>query len=132
MSFLVRVIINGVAIWFATLLLSGLQIVGGTTTAQQIGIIGLIALVFGIVNAIVKPVARIISLPLFILTLGLFTLVVNALMLMLTAWLTGSLSWGLRVDSFGTAIIGALIISIVSFTLSVLTGTTSKRRRASR
>ncbi len=128
MSFLVRVVINGVAIWFAALLLSGLEIVGGTTTLQQVGIIALIALVFGIVNAIVKPIAQIISIPLFILTLGLFTLVVNALMLMLTAWLTEAASWGLRVDSFGTAVIGALIISIVSFTLSVLTGTSDRRR----
>jgi len=128
MSFVVRVVINGIAIWFAALLLSGLEIVGGTTTAQQIGIIALIALVFGIVNAIVKPIAQLISLPLFILTLGLFTLVVNALMLMLTAWVTEATSWGLRVDSFGTAVIGALIISVVSFTLSVLTGANDRHR----
>ena len=61
MNFLVRVVINGVAIWFAALLLSGLEIVGGTTTLQRIGVIALIALVFGIVNAIVKPVAQILS-----------------------------------------------------------------------
>jgi putative membrane protein len=128
MSFFARVVINGIAIWFAALLLSGLEIVGGSTTWQKIGIIALIALVFGIINAIVKPIAQVLSFPLFILTLGLFTLVINALMLMLTAWITESASWGLRVDSFGTAVIGALIISIVSFTLSVLTGTHEKRR----
>ena len=128
MSFFLRVVINGVAIWFATLLVSGMEIVGGDTTAQKVGILALIALVFGIVNAIVKPIAQLISLPLFILTLGLFTLVVNALMLMLTAWVTGATSWGLRVDSFGTAVIGALIISVVSFTLSVLTGANDRHR----
>lgn len=127
MGFLLRVIINGVAIWLATLLLSGLEIVGGDTTLQEVGIIALIALVFGLVNAIVKPIVKLVSLPLYILTLGLFTLVVNALMLMLTAWITEHGTWGLRVDSFGTAVVGALIISIVSFVLSIVTGANRKR-----
>ena len=116
MSFVLRVIINGIAIWFATLILPGLLIVGTDTPWQTVGVILLIGLVFGIVNAIVK----LISLPLYILTLGLFTLVVNALMLMLTAWITEQSSWGLRIDNFGTAVLGALVISIVSFVLSVL------------
>ena len=127
MGFVLRVIINGIAIWFATLLLSGLEIVGGADTPQKVGIIALIALVFGIINAIVKPFVVLISLPIYILTLGLFTLVVNALMLMLTAWITEQTDWGLRVDSFGTAVIGALIISVVSFVLSVLTGANRDR-----
>ncbi len=120
MSFVLRVIINGIAIWFATLILPGLVIVGTDTPWQTVGVILLIGLVFGIVNAIVKPIVKLISLPLYILTLGLFTLVVNALMLMLTAWITEQSSWGLRIDNFGTAVLGALVISIVSFVLSVL------------
>ncbi|MCC2309227.1 phage holin family protein [Cellulomonas chengniuliangii] len=120
MSFVLRVIINGIAIWFATLILPGLVIVGTDTAWQTVGVILLIGLVFGIVNAIVKPIVKLISLPLYILTLGLFTLVVNALMLMLTAWITEQSSWGLRIDNFGTAVLGALVISIVSFALSVL------------
>ena len=121
MGFVVRVLINGVAIWLATLVLPGLTIVGADTTAQSIGIILLVALVFGLVNAIVKPVVAILSIPLYILTLGLFTLIVNALMLTLTEWITEQTSWGLRIDDFGTAILGALIISIVSFVLSAMT-----------
>ncbi|ROS23870.1 phage holin family protein [Cellulomonas sp. PhB150] len=120
MAFLLRVLINGVAIWLATILLSGLDIVGYDTTWQHVGIIVLIALVFGLVNAIVKPIVAILSIPLYILTLGLFTLVVNALMLMLTAWITEFTTWGLRVDDFWWAVLGGLIISIVSFALSVL------------
>lgn len=120
MSFVVRVLINGVAIWFATLVLSGLTIVGADSNLEQAGIILLIALVFGIVNAVVKPIVAFLSIPLYILTLGLFTLVVNALMLMLTAWITEQTSWGLRIDNFGTAVLGALIISVVSFVLSVI------------
>ncbi|MBO0898818.1 phage holin family protein [Cellulomonas sp. zg-ZUI199] len=121
MGFVVRVLINGVAIWLATLILPGLVIVGGETTTQTVGIILAVALVFGIVNAIVKPVVALLSLPLYILTLGLFTLVVNALMLLLTEWITEQTSWGLRINDFGTAVLGALIISIVSFVLSSMT-----------
>ena len=120
MAFVVRVLITGVAIGLATLVLSGLEIVGGDSNWETAGIILLIALVFGLVNAIVKPIVAFISIPLYILTLGLFTLVVNALMLMLTAWITEQTSWGLRIDNFGTAVLGALIISVVSFVLSVL------------
>jgi len=120
MAFFVRVLINGIAIWLATLILPGLEIVGGETGWQQLGIILLIALVFGIVNAIVKPIVAFLSIPLYILTLGLFTIVVNALMLMLTAWITEATSWGLRIDNFGVACWGGIIIAIVSLVLSVL------------
>ncbi|WP_258725470.1 phage holin family protein [Cellulomonas sp. NS3] len=119
MGFVLRVLINGVAIWLATLLLSGLTVVGGDSTAERAGIILLVALIFGIVNAVVKPLVALLSLPLYILTLGLFTLVVNALMLMLTAWITERADWGLRIDDFWTALVGALIIAVVSFVLSV-------------
>lgn len=120
MGFVLRVLINGVAIWLATLLLSGLTVVGGDTTAGRAGVILLVALIFGIVNAVVKPFVALLSLPLYVLTLGLFTLVVNALMLMLTAWITERSDWGLRIDDFWTALVGALIISVVSFALSVV------------
>ena len=88
-------------------MLSGLTIVGGATPPQRSAIILLVALVFGIVNAVVKPLVAFLSIPLYILTLGLFTLVVNALMLMLTAWITEATGWGLRIANFGTALLGA-------------------------
>lgn len=124
MGFVIRVLANGVAIWLATLVLSGLEIVGSQSPAQTVGIVLLVALVFGLVNAIVKPIVKLISLPLYVLTLGLFTLVVNALMLMLTAWITEQTTWGLRIDNFGTAVLGALIVSVVSM---VLSSTASKK-----
>ncbi|GEA86961.1 phage holin family protein [Cellulomonas cellasea] len=120
MGFVLRVLINGVAIWLATLVLSGLTVVGGDSTAERAGIVLLVALIFGIVNAVVKPLVAFLSFPLYILTLGLFTLVVNALMLMLTAWITERADWGLRIDDFWTALIGALVIAVVSFVLSVV------------
>ncbi|MEN0128259.1 MAG: phage holin family protein [Brevundimonas sp.] len=119
MAFLIRVLINGVAIWLATILLSGLDVVGYDSDWEHVAIIALIALVFGVVNAIVKPIVAFLSIPLYILTLGLFTLVVNALMLMLTAWVTEFTDWGLRIDDFWTAVLGGLIISVVSFGLSL-------------
>ncbi len=120
MSFLIRLAINAAAIWLATVLLSGLSVVAGEGTSSTVLVLLAVAFVFGLVNAVVKPVVKLIALPLYILTLGLFTLVVNALMLMLTGWLSELTSYGLRVESFGTAVVGALIISVVSFLLSVV------------
>ncbi|WP_454050663.1 phage holin family protein [Cellulomonas sp. Marseille-Q8402] len=119
MSFVLRVLISGVALWLAEILLPGISIVGADTTWGRVGVLLLVALVFGIVNAIVKPIVAVLSIPLYILTLGLFTLVVNALMLMLTAWITEQTSWGLRIEDFGDAFVGALIVSVVSFALSL-------------
>jgi putative membrane protein len=120
MSFIVRVIINGVAIWFATLVLPGFAVQGATTTTEEIGVYLLVGLVFGIVNAVVKPIVQVLSIPLYILTLGLFTLVVNALMLLLTAWITSATNWGITINDFGTAVLAALIVSVVSFALSAM------------
>lgn len=119
MSFVLRVLISGVALWLAEVLLPGITIVGADTTWGRIGVLLAVALVFGVINAVVKPIVQVLSIPLYILTLGLFTLVVNALMLMLTAWITEQTSWGLRIDDFGDAFVGALIVSVVSFGLSV-------------
>lgn len=119
MNFLLRVIINAVAIWLATLVLSGLDVVGGGDTTTTVIVFLVVALVFGLVNAVVKPIVKLLALPLYVLTLGLFTVIVNAAMLWLTSWLSQRTEYGLRIDNFGTAVLGALIISIVSFVLSV-------------
>jgi putative membrane protein len=79
-----------------------------------------VALVFGLVNVVVKPVVKLLAFPLFILTLGLITLVINALMLLLTSWLANKLDLAFHVEGFGTAVIGALIVSIVSWALHVI------------
>jgi len=68
---------------------------------------------------VVKPIVKLLALPLYVLTLGLFTVIVNAAMLWLTSWLSQRTEYGLRIDNFGTAVLGALIISVVSFVLSV-------------
>jgi len=78
----------------------------------------MVALIFGFVNAVIHPILILLSLPLEIITLGLFTFVINALMLLLTSWIAQSMGLGFRVDKFLSALLGALIISIVSFVLS--------------
>ncbi|MGV9947311.1 phage holin family protein [Rhodococcus aetherivorans] len=120
-NFLVRLVLNAVAIWLAAQWVSGIDFTGsGTAAANEIISLLVIALVFTVVNAFVKPLVQLLSLPLLILTLGLFTLVVNALMLLLTAWLSEFTDYGLTVEGFWTAFWGALIISIVNWVLGVL------------
>ena len=131
MAFVLRVIINGVALWLATLIVPGAEMLGGDPTEspdwKRIGIFLLVGLIFGLVNALIKPLVRVLALPLYILTLGLFTLVANALLLMLVAWITEHTDWGLRLDNFGTAVLAALVISIASFVMSVLVGRRDRR-----
>ncbi|RXR63781.1 phage holin family protein [Mycobacterium tuberculosis] len=91
-------------------------------TLQRVAIIFVVAVIFGLVNAFIKPIVQILSIPLYILTLGLFHVVVNASMLWLTAWITEHTThWGLQIDHFWwTAIWAAILLSIVSWILSLL------------
>lgn len=108
---LVRILINALALWLAAILVPGIH-------AGSFWSILAIALVFGFVNALIRPVLKLLSCPVILLTLGLFTLVINALMLMLTAWLGSGLGIDFKVDGFLAAFVGALLISIVSTLLS--------------
>ncbi|MFM9033231.1 MAG: phage holin family protein [Mycobacterium sp.] len=120
MGFLLRVAVTGLALWVVTLIVPGMSFVGGDTTMQRVGIILFVALIFGFVNAIIKPVVTLLSLPLYVLTLGLFHVVVNALMLWITAWITDHTThWGLHIDKFWwTAIWAAILLSIVGWVFS--------------
>ena len=109
---LIRVVVNAVAIWLAAIIVSGLSLTGDILDWLIVGA------VFGLVNALIKPVVKLLTLPLSILTLGLFTLVINALMLMLTGWLLDALV--LEGPFFGLlpALLGSIVISIVSTVLN--------------
>ncbi|CAM3513662.1 phage holin family protein [Occultella aeris] len=120
MSFVIRVIINGIAIWLTSLWLSGLELATDGTPLGTVIVVAVVALVFTLVNAIVKPIVQVLSIPFYILTLGLFHLVVNALMLMLTSWLTSFTTYGLTVDGFWSAVLAALVISIIAVILTVI------------
>ncbi|OBI92390.1 phage holin family protein [Mycobacterium asiaticum] len=119
--FLVRAAFTGLALWVVTLFVPGMRFVGGDNVVQRIGLIFVVAVLFGFVNAIVKPVVQILSIPMYILTLGLFHIVVNALMLWITARITEHTThWGLQIDHFWwTAIWAAILLSIVSWVLSL-------------
>ncbi|WP_437045960.1 phage holin family protein [Streptomyces sp. enrichment culture] len=119
MNFLVKTIANAGALAVAVWLLDKITLTGDST-GRQAGTLVLVALVFGLVNLLVKPVVRVLTLPLFVLTLGLFTLVVNALMLLLTSWLAGRLDLSFHVEGFWTAVLGGLVVSIVSWALNVV------------
>jgi putative membrane protein len=114
MAFLIRLIVNAAALWVATRLVSGVTFVGGW--APFFGV----ALVFGFVNAFIRPVAKILAFPVILLTLGLFSLVVNGLMLWLTSSLSDTLGLGFHVTGFWPAFWGALVVSIISTLLSMM------------
>jgi putative membrane protein len=120
--FLIRAALTGFALWVVTLFVHGLTFVGGDTRLQRVGIIFVVAVIFGLVNAFIKPIVQILSIPLYILTLGLIHIVINALMLWITAWITSHTThWGLAIDQFWwTAIKAAIVLSIVSWVLSLV------------
>jgi putative membrane protein len=120
-SFLLRAAVTGLALWVVTLIVPGISFVGGDTALQRVGIVLVVAIVFGVVNAIVKPIVQVLSIPLYILTLGLIHIVINALMLWITAWITEHTThWGLQIDQFWwTAIWAAIVLSIVGWLFSL-------------
>ncbi|MEU9285795.1 phage holin family protein [Streptomyces sp. NPDC048275] len=118
-NFVVKTIANAGALAVAVWLLDKITLTGGGT-GKKVGTLLLVALIFGLVNFLVKPVVKVLTFPLFILTLGLITLVVNALMLLLTSWLADKLDLSFHVEGFWTAVLGGLIISIVSWALNVV------------
>jgi putative membrane protein len=129
--FVIRAALTGFALWVVTHLVHGLSFVFavGDTKLQKVGIIFVVAVIFGLVNAFIKPIVRILSIPLYILTLGLFHIVVNALMLWITARITVDTTHrGLAIDHFWwTAIKAAIVLSIVSWVLSLVVRRTSRR-----
>lgn len=109
-NLVIRLFVNAIALWVAAQLVDGMELSG------EFWSVVLVAAVFGLVNALIRPVMLLLSLPLLVLTLGLFTLVVNALVLLLTAALVGALT----VEGFWAALLGSLLISVVSFLFSVV------------
>ncbi|WP_330458776.1 phage holin family protein [Streptomyces sp. NBC_00820] len=118
-NFLVKTIANAGALAVAVWLLDKITLTGDST-GKKIGTLVLVALLFGLVNFLVKPIVKVLTFPLFVLTLGLITLIVNALMLMLTSWVCGKLDLSFHVEGFWTAVLGGLIISVVSWVLHIV------------
>jgi putative membrane protein len=113
MGFIARLLVNAAALWVATRIVPGVTYSGGVMPLLAV------ALVFGIVNAVIGTAAKILTFPIILLTLGVFILVINGLMLMVTSALSSSLGLGFHVDGFWAAFWGALIVSLVSTILSL-------------
>lgn len=120
MSILLRLIVNAVALLITAWIVPGIHLgaAGPHPTRDDWVTLLIVALIFGLVNVVIRPIIIILSLPLTIITLGLFTFVINAFMLLLTSWIAQGMDLGFRIDGFLPALLGALIVSVVSFVLS--------------
>jgi putative membrane protein len=122
MQILLRLLINAAALWSATRLVPGISFDGDWR------LLLVVALVFGVINVSVRPVLMLLTLPFLIVTLGLFTFVLNGLMLWLTSAISDALGLGFHVSGFGAAFVGALVVTVVSFVLSLFVGAGSRDR----
>jgi len=121
-SFAIKVLVNGAGLWVAAYLVQGIHLAGShASTSSQLVTLLWVAVILGLINAVIKPIMTVLSLPVIILTLGLFTLVVNAAMLQLTSWFAGQFSLDFHVDHFfWDAVLGSIIITIVSMILNAV------------
>jgi putative membrane protein len=119
MKLLLRILIPAAALGVAHLLISGIELRGGSDWSKA-GTLILVALIFGVVNAVLKPIIKTIGCALYVLTLGLVGLVVNALLLWLCSWLAGKLSLPFHITGFWPAFFGAIIVGVVGWLLNLV------------
>ena len=114
-KFIIRLLINGVALYLAVLIVPGISVADDSAVTYI-----WLALIFGILNAMLKPILKFLTCPLILLTLGLFTLLINTGLFQLTGWLATKLDIGFLVPTFGDAFLGALVVSVVSMIFEVI------------
>ncbi|GAA2109263.1 phage holin family protein [Actinomadura alba] len=119
MKTLIRVIVTAIALWVATAVVAGINITTDTTS-KRIGTLLVVAVIFGLVNAFLKPIVKKVGCVFYILTLGLIALVVNGLLLWLTSWVAKQLELPFEVTGFWAAFWGAIVVGVVSWLLSLL------------
>jgi len=119
MRFLIRVLASAAALAVATAVVPGIELTTASVTSKVLTLLA-VALIFGVINAVLKPIVMIVGCAFYILTLGLIALVVNALLLWLTSWLAGKLNLPWHITGFWPAFWGALIVSVVGWLLSIL------------
>ena len=115
---LIRLGISALALWIATLVVPGISL-ETSSLGGAIGTLLAVAAIFGVVNAVLRPIIKLVGFGFYVLTLGLVALVVNGLLFMLTGWIAGELSLPFEVDGFWAALLGALLVSIVSWALNL-------------
>jgi putative membrane protein len=121
MRLIIRVLITAASLFVATALVPGIELTTGSTTSKVITLV-VVALIFGIVNAVLKPIVKVVGCVFYILTLGLIGLVVNALLLLLTSWVAGKLSLPFHITGFWPAFWGAIIVGVVGWLLNITLG----------
>ncbi|TQN31013.1 putative membrane protein [Haloactinospora alba] len=118
-SIIIRILVNAVALWAAVYLIDGIN-VGAATTAEKVVVYLIVGAIFGLVNAVIKPIVKTVGCAFYVLTLGLIALVVNALLLMLTAWVASALDLPFAIDGFWPAFWGAIVVAVVSWLLGLV------------
>src|SRR6266852_4666742 len=119
MRILIKLVLSRLAVWVATVLVSGIHL-HARTTAGKITTLIVVALIFGIINAVLKPIAKTIGCLAYAVTFGLISIVVNGLLFWLTSWVAGKLSVPFHVSGFAPAVLGALIVGVVGWVLSLI------------
>jgi putative membrane protein len=119
MGFLVRWLINAVALWVTTKVVSGIDISGASTGKELLTLLA-VALIFGLVNAIIKPIVKLVGCLFYLLTLGLISFFVNALLFLLVDWIAGLLDLPFQIDGFWPAFWGAIVMGLVSWAISLV------------
>lgn len=119
MKFVIWMVVNALALAIAAWLLDGISVLADTDTDRAVTVL-LVALIFGLVNAVVRPIVTFFSFPFIILTLGLLVLVINALMLLLTGWIAEQAGIGFHVGGFWTAVWGGIIITVATWILELV------------
>ncbi len=120
MGIIIRLVITAVSLWIANLVISGIELTTDSVTGK-IGTLLAVAVIFGIVNAILRPIIKTIGCGLYVFTLGLVALVVNGLLFLLTSWIAGRLDLPFHVANFWpSAVLGALLVGVVSWILNMV------------
>ncbi|BCY05163.1 phage holin family protein [Actinoplanes sp. L3-i22] len=120
MGIIIRLVITAVSLWIATLVIDGIDLTAGSAAAKA-GTLLAVAAIFGLVNAVLRPIIKTIGCGLYVFTLGLIAVIVNGLLFMLTSWIAGRIDLGFHVESFWpSAVLGALLVGIVSWVLNML------------
>jgi putative membrane protein len=119
MGIVIRVAVTAVALWISTLLLSGIEL-GGSSTLKKVGTLIVVAIIFGVINGVLRPIIKTVGCAVYVLTFGLVALVVNGLLFLLTSWIADQLTLPFHVDNFWpTAVLGALIVAVVSWLIDL-------------
>ena len=126
MGFLIRLVISAVALWITSLVVPGIELTGRSALDDALTVL-VVAFIFGVVNAVLKPIVHVVGCAFYVLTLGLFALVVNALLFLLTDWIAGLVGLPFQIDGFWPAFWGAIVMAVVSWVIGVVVPDRSDR-----